>query len=103
VDSRTGSGQGNTLFRIAQQHGTTVTAIANANNIANVNNISVGQVLVIPGAAEGDGDASTYTVRSGDTLFRIAQQHGTTVTALVELNDIANPNQISVGQVLRIN
>ena len=39
------------LTKIAARFGTTVAAIAQANNIVNVNLIFVGQVLVIPGAA----------------------------------------------------
>jgi LysM repeat protein len=39
---------GDSLYAIAVKYSTTVAAIASANNISNVNNISVGQVLVIP-------------------------------------------------------
>lgn len=39
---------GDTLHKIAQRFGTTVDAIARANNINDVNVISVGQTLVIP-------------------------------------------------------
>lgn len=39
---------GDTLYAIAIKYGTTVAAIASANNITNVNNISVGTVLAIP-------------------------------------------------------
>jgi LysM repeat protein len=39
---------GDTLTAIAIKYGTTIAAIASANNITNINNISVGQVLVIP-------------------------------------------------------
>jgi LysM repeat protein len=39
---------GDTLTAIAVRYGTTVAAIASANNITNINNISVGQLLVIP-------------------------------------------------------
>lgn len=42
----------------------------------------------------------TYTVVAGDTLALIAQRFGTTVDALLALNDIDDPNTISVGQVL---
>ena len=41
---------GDNLTKIAARFGTTVQAIAQANNIVNVNLIYVGQVLVIPGA-----------------------------------------------------
>jgi LysM repeat protein len=39
---------GDNLTIIAIKYGTTVAAIASANNITNINNISVGQVLIIP-------------------------------------------------------
>ncbi len=43
-----------------------------------------------------------YTVRSGDTLSKIARLYDTSVSALVSLNSISDPNKIKVGQVLRI-
>ncbi len=47
-------------------------------------------------------DWATYTVAAGDTLFRIAQRGGTTVSELTRANCLANPNAIEVGQVLRV-
>ncbi|MGI6227421.1 MAG: peptidoglycan-binding protein [Peptococcales bacterium] len=44
----------------------------------------------------------TYVVRTGDTLFIIAQRFNTTVERLVQLNNIADPNMILVGMVLTI-
>lgn len=46
--------------------------------------------------------ATTYTVRTGDTLFKIAQRFGTTVERIAQANNISNTNLISVGQVLTI-
>lgn len=43
-----------------------------------------------------------YTVRRGDTLSGIAKQYDTTVSALAEINGIANPNKIYVGQKIRV-
>ncbi|MCV0404109.1 MAG: LysM peptidoglycan-binding domain-containing protein [Chloroflexi bacterium] len=43
-----------------------------------------------------------YVVEEGDTLAAIAQQFGTTVSALQELNGIEDPNEIVIGQVLQI-
>lgn len=57
------------------------------------------------GDGSGGGDRSgggTYTVRSGDTLSSIAQELGTTVEALVEANDIADPDVIDIGQQLTV-
>jgi LysM repeat protein len=44
----------------------------------------------------------TYKVRSGDTLSGIAGEFGTTVKALMELNDIENARSLRVGQVLEL-
>ncbi len=43
-----------------------------------------------------------YTVQRGDTLWSLAQKYGTSVSELVELNDISNPNLIYVGETLKI-
>lgn len=58
--------------------------------------------LSAPAAAQTQcGD--TYTVRSGDTLYGIAQQCGTSVDALVRANDaISNPNVVRVGWTIRV-
>ena len=44
----------------------------------------------------------TYVVKSGDTLSGIATKFGTTYQKLAQYNNIANPNAISVGQVIKI-
>ncbi|MDI4584862.1 LysM peptidoglycan-binding domain-containing protein [Oenococcus sp. UCMA 14587] len=46
--------------------------------------------------------SGTYTVESGDTLTSIAKTYGTTVSALVDANDISNPDYIYVGEVLTV-
>lgn len=48
---------GDTLNSIAARYGTTATAIARANGLANPDHIRVGQVLVIPGASSGSNTA----------------------------------------------
>ncbi len=44
--------------------------------------------------------ASTYVVKSGDVLWKIAQANGTTWQELAEINELINPNLIYVGQEL---
>ena len=46
--------------------------------------------------------ANTVTVVAGDTLGKIAKRHGTSVAALVSANGIANPNALSIGDLLKI-
>ncbi len=58
----------------------------------------------IPGIADaGVSDANeTYVVQAGDTLEGIATRLQVPVLALATANDLANPDQIAVGQVLRV-
>jgi LysM repeat protein len=44
----------------------------------------------------------TYKVKSGDTLGAIARRYGTTVSALVALNNLPDAGRLSIGQVLLI-
>lgn len=45
---------------------------------------------------------ASYTVKSGDTLYAIAKNNGTTVDAIAKASGISNPNKLSVGQKLTI-
>jgi LysM repeat protein len=44
----------------------------------------------------------TYTIRSGDTLDRIARQHGTTVAALQRANPGLNPRRLIPGRTIQL-
>lgn len=43
-----------------------------------------------------------YRVEPGDTLWGLARKYGTTVSELVSLNNIADPNRIYVGEIIKI-
>lgn len=58
-------------------------------------------VRAMPGA-ENAGKPGYYTVRPGDTLYRIALEVGQSPRDLQAWNSLANPNLIEVGQVLRV-
>jgi lipoprotein NlpD len=45
---------------------------------------------------------SSYVVKKGDTLFRIALDHGQSYSDIVAWNNLKNPNDIKVDQVLRV-
>jgi peptidoglycan LD-endopeptidase LytH len=57
--------------------------------------------LVLAGAF-GLQSTSSHTVRTGETLSGIASDHGTSISALVQSNGIADPNLIIAGQDLVI-
>lgn len=52
--------------------------------------------------AQAAAQADTYTVKSGDTIYSIAREHGMDFRELIALNGIENPNQIAVGRVLKV-
>lgn len=48
------------------------------------------------------GNSTTYKVKSGDSLGKIAKAHNTTVDTLVKLNDLKPDARILIGQELKL-
>jgi membrane-bound lytic murein transglycosylase D len=104
--------RGDTLGLIARRYGTTVRAIQDANRLGRSTTIHVGQALVIPNghatpaplaeARRGERDVVSHRVARGETLGRIAAQHGVSVQAIQAANRLSTPDRISVGQSLVI-
>ncbi len=111
---------GDTLGKIAGRYRCTVAQIKRWNNLKSTN-IRVGQRLVIYRGGNSSGSsvsssggsssqsssastssgASTYTVKSGDTLSGIAAKHGVTVANIKSWNGLTS-NNIKVGQKLKV-
>ena len=112
---------GDTLGKIAGQYRCTVAQIKKWNNLKSTN-IRIGQRLVIYRGGRSSGSsvsssssnssqssssaattsgASTYTVKSGDTLSAIAARHGVSVADLKSWNGLTS-NNIKVGQKLKV-
>ncbi|MFA5595190.1 MAG: LysM peptidoglycan-binding domain-containing protein [Trueperaceae bacterium] len=80
--------QGESLWGLAQKHGTDVETLRQLNNLTS-DLLKVGQVLSLPSTdTDGDTEPATVTVRPGDTLYEIALRHGVTVEALIAYNDL---------------
>ena len=104
---------GDTLSAIASRYSTSSSTLASLNSLSNPNLIYVGQVLKVSSNASTSSStsssanstvttAASYTVKSGDTLSAIAAKYGTTYQALASANSISNPNDIYVGQVIKV-
>ena len=92
---------GDTLYGISNQFGVSVTELAELNGIKG-SNLQIGRVLNIPSSSGTNPDTMfMYTVKAGDTLYKIAQKYNTTVDKIISLNYLKNTN-LTVGQVLRI-
>jgi len=91
---------GDTLWSIARNNGITVSELKGANNLSS-NTLSIGQVLYIPKNEIEVEEIEVYTVKSGDTLYSIANKYNLTVNKLKELNGLTS-NTLSIGQKLKI-
>lgn len=110
--------RGETLGHIAQQWGTTVRGIQEANSLGRSTLIRPGDQLLIPMPAElqalarkraeaagryvppAGHEKVTYRVKSGDTLGAIARRLGVSVNHLKRVNGIKNPRRLRIGQRL---
>jgi len=123
--------KGETLSRIARRYRVSVTALASANSLSKRSRLARGRVLVVPGrslvhvasvkkpkrsrsketriassktrrAAASKKAAASYRVRGGDTLYRIAVRHGTTVARILAVNSLSAGKTIRPGDRLKI-
>ena len=94
--------KGDSLYSIAQRFNTTVDTIKRLNNLTS-NTLQVGQVLIISESTISPGPSNyiTYTVKSGDSLWKIANQFGVSVNDIVTLNNLGS-NVLQIGQQLKI-
>jgi len=122
---------GETLRAIADDYGVDVHQVVAANALnASPDLLSVGMVLVVPGArpdvrasntqraavvrstgpiqatdggpSAADNASGVYTVREGDTLHSIAEAFKLDILSLINMNGVADPDLIRPGSTLRI-
>ncbi len=104
---------GDSLWKIATNHNMSVSKLKNLNKLSS-DMIFVGQKLLVsekkPSAPAQNQNkpsqnqvtkTSTYTVKSGDSVWKIAHKYGMSMNELVSLNRIKN-NLIFPGQVLKV-
>ncbi|MEX1019254.1 MAG: LysM peptidoglycan-binding domain-containing protein [Litorilinea sp.] len=108
---------GDSLGAIAQRYGRTLADLLAANRITDPNAIRIGQQLTIPDpeAAPEDADAAMpvqvgrpqrgfffYTVQQGDTLSELAREFNTTYLAILDYNNLTDPEMVFRDVALRI-
>ena len=91
---------GDTLYSIANKLDTTVSELKKINDLTN-NNLKIGQILKIPTKVVDVGDTELYQVKSGDTLYSIANKYGISINELKTINNLDN-NNLSIGQLLNV-
>ena len=106
---------GDSLYRIAKNHNISLQELKNLNNLSS-NLIMPGQVLKVSGQVSSSQPSTntsqssnqtqtngngTYTVKAGDSLYRIAVNHNISLQELKNLNNLSS-NLIMPGQVLKV-
>ena len=89
---------GDSLWSIANKYNTTVNELKSLNNLSS-DVLQIGQVLSVPSNSVSVGN--TYTVKSGDSLWSIANKYNTTVSNLKSLNNLSS-DVLQIGQVLNV-
>jgi membrane-bound lytic murein transglycosylase D len=95
--------QGDSLWKIASQFGTTTQTIQSLNQLANTH-LRIGQILRIPEgtAPPREPNIHTYVVSKGDSPFMIAQEHQMNLADFLRLNNLTPRSRIFPGQTLLV-
>jgi LysM repeat protein len=119
--------KGDTLWKIAKNEGTSIGELARANSLTKTSTLKVGQKLQIPSktqstttaaasviptttdasapasatTATADASGASYTVKSGDSLWKIARQQNVSVAAIKQANNLTSES-LKIGQKLHI-
>ncbi|MDO8224268.1 C40 family peptidase [Bacillus cabrialesii] len=100
---------GDSLWKISKKYGMTVSELKKLNGLKS-DLLRIGQVLKLKGSTSSKSSSSTkvstsststYKVKRGDSLSKIAKQYGTTVSKLKSLNGLKS-DVIYVNQVLKV-
>jgi murein DD-endopeptidase MepM/ murein hydrolase activator NlpD len=89
---------GDTLGSVADFFGVSIEDIALANNIADVNIISPGQIIVIPGLEISGGTLVPQTIDSNTTLEEIKQLCGCDFQQIIKLNNLTSLDEGYIGR-----
>ena len=107
--------KGDSLYTIARAYNIDIDTLKKDNSLTS-NIISVGQILKIRTGEENieveecfgedytppeTNNSITYTVKSGDSLYKIANKYNTSVSAIMNLNNLKS-SSLSIGQTLKI-
>ena len=87
--------EGDTLGRIAESYGLSLSTILWSNGLTYTSTIKPGQELKILPV-----DGVLYTVKSGDTLSRIARSYSIDVETVMTQNGLESANRLAIGDEL---
>lgn len=87
---------GDSLTRLANQYGMSVSQLASTNGLKSNAQLQVGQKITIPATT------TSYKVKSGDSLIGLARKYGITPEKLAEMNGISSTAMLQLGQTIKV-
>ena len=88
---------GDTVSAIADKFGVTVDTIRWANNLSDVDTLSLGEKLLVPPVS-----GVLVTVKAGDTIESLAAKYGTQAGTIIDFNLIHDPSHLVLGTQLMV-
>ena len=89
-----------TVYTLAKKYHVTVEELKSANNLVG-DGIKARQILVIPPRTMAGTGGAVYTVKKSETLSRIAQKTGVSVSELKRFNNLSS-SRVKAGKVLAL-
>ena len=102
---------GETLSELAERYGTSVQRLMELNNLRGPQDLWAGSRIQVPvtrttaaAAAKPavNKNATQHKVQSGESLSVIANRYGVSLQNLIAINGISDPNQVVVGQTIKL-
>ncbi len=99
---------GETLWGISRKYRVDFTELAKLNGLSSSKPvIRIGQRLKLPNSADKRSSRQatsyrTHIVAPNETLYKIAKRHSVSMQSLSEANSLSNPNDLKIGQTIRI-
>jgi len=103
---------GDTLYRLARNHGISLDKLLQLNPGLDPNNYDVGEIITLSASdrttqsahppASGGASTETYTIKAGETLYRIATAHRLSVDQLLKMNPGLDANNYAAGQTINL-
>ena len=92
--------RGDNLYKIAKAHHTTTIEVLNINHFRSNSDLVIGKMIKVP--VDTYFHLKKYTIKRGDTLYKIARRHNTTTTRVLLANNMRRGSKLKEGKTIKV-